>query len=75
MVSRDESRDCLLLAVKSCLDSFILDSEASFHTIANRKVFKNYIAGIFGKVYFADGEALKIVGIGDVKIRVPNTSV
>lgn len=75
MVSDEQSCDCLLLAVRSCLDSWILDSGTSFHTIVNREMFKNYTAGTFHKLYLADGEAQEIVAIGDVNIRVPNGSV
>ena len=36
---------------------------------------ENYIASDFGKVYLADGSALDIVGMGDVRILLPNGSV
>lgn len=35
----------------------------------------NSIGGDFGKVYMADDKPLKIVGKGDVTIRLPNGSV
>jgi hypothetical protein len=62
--------DDLLLFVESPLDSWVLDSGASFYTIPIREVLKNYVAGDFGKVYLADGTALDVVGLGDVRIRV-----
>ena len=34
-----------------------------------------YVAGDFGKVYLADGSALDVVGMRDVKILLPNGSV
>lgn len=52
-----------------------MDSEASFHTIAICEILESYVAGDFGKVDLADGSALDIVGIGDVRIRVHNDSV
>ena len=36
---------------------------------------ENYIASDFGKVFLADGLALDIVGMGDVRILLPNGSV
>lgn len=57
------------------LDSWILDFGVSFYTITNRELFENYVVGNSDKVYLADGEALEIVGKGDVRIRVPNGSV
>ncbi|KAF7151106.1 hypothetical protein RHSIM_Rhsim02G0128800 [Rhododendron simsii] len=57
-----ENRDALLLSVDSLIDFLVLDLGASLHTIAHRKIIENYVAGNFGKVYLADGEALHIMG-------------
>ena len=46
-----------------------------FHTTPHREIIQNYVAGDFGKVYLADGSALDVVGIGDVRILLPNGSV
>ena len=46
-----------------------------FHTIPHREIIQNYIAGDFGKVYLADGSALDVVGMGDVRILLPNRFV
>jgi hypothetical protein len=70
-----EVQDAILLSIDSPLDSWILDSGASFHTTAICEILENYAAGDFGKVYLADGSALDIVGMGDVRIRVHNDSV
>jgi hypothetical protein len=59
-----------LLSVDSPLDSWVLDSRASFHTTPICEVFKNYMVRDFRKVYFADKTALDVVGLGDVSIRV-----
>jgi hypothetical protein len=75
VVVTEEVHDALLLSVDSPLDSWVLDSGASFHTTAIREILENYIVGNFGKVYLADGTALDIVGIGDVRIRVHSDSV
>ena len=52
-----------------------MDSGASFHTTPHREIIQNYVAGNFGKVYLADGSALNVVGMGDVRILLPNRSV
>ncbi|RVW83244.1 Retrovirus-related Pol polyprotein from transposon TNT 1-94 [Vitis vinifera] len=41
---------------------------------ANAVTEENYV-GDFGKVYLADGSALDVVGLGDVRISLPNGSV
>ena len=71
----EEVQDALLLAVDSPLDDWVLDSGASFHTTPHREIIQNYVAGDFGKVYLADGSALDVVGLGDVRISLPNGSV
>ena len=68
----EEVHDALLLAVDSPLDDWVLDSGASFHTTPHREIIQNYVAGDFGKVYLADGSALDVVGLGDVRILLPN---
>ena len=52
-----------------------MDSGVSFHTIPHREIIQNYVAGDFGKVYLADGSALDVVGMGDIRILLPNGSV
>ena len=41
----------------------------------HQKIIYNYVAGDFGKVYLANGIALNVVGMGDVRILLPNGSV
>ena len=41
----------------------------------HREIIQNYVAGDFGKVYLADSSALDVVGMGDVRILLPNGSV
>ena len=62
-------------AVDSPLDDWVLDSGASFHTTPHREIIQNYVAGNFGKVYLADGSNLDVVGMGNVRILLPNGSV
>ena len=71
----EEVQDALLLAVDSPLDDWVLDSGVLFHTTPHREIIQNYVAGDFGKVYSADGSALDVVGMGDVRILLPNGSV
>ena len=56
-------------------DSWILDSGASFHTTSQRDLLENYATVNHRKVYLADGEPLDIIGIEDVKLKMPNGSV
>uniref|UniRef100_A0A2N9IPG8 Integrase catalytic domain-containing protein n=1 Tax=Fagus sylvatica TaxID=28930 RepID=A0A2N9IPG8_FAGSY len=74
-VVTEEVHDALLLSVDSPIESWVLDSGASFHTTAHQEIIQNYVAGDFGKVYLADDEALDVVGMGDVRITLPNGSV
>ncbi|XP_073119889.1 uncharacterized protein [Henckelia pumila] len=48
--------------MESPVDSWVMDSGASFHTTGNRDVFDNYIAGDYGKVFLDDGKPLEIIG-------------
>ena len=41
----------------------------------HQKIIHNYVAGDFDKVYLANGIALDVVGMGDVRILLPNGSV
>ena len=52
-----------------------MDSGDSFHTIPHQEIIQNYVAGDFSKVYLADSTALDVVGMGDVRILLPNGSV
>ncbi|RVW88928.1 Retrovirus-related Pol polyprotein from transposon TNT 1-94 [Vitis vinifera] len=71
----EEVQDALLLVVDSPLDDWVLDSGALFHTTPHREIIQNYVVGDFGKVYLVDGSALDVVGLGDVRISLPNGSV
>ena len=71
----EEVQDALLFVIDSPLDDWVLDSGASFHTTPHREIIQNYVASDFGKVYLANGSALDVVGMGDVRILLPNGSV
>ena len=68
----EEISDALILSVNSPMESWVLDSGASFHSCPSREVMENYISGDFGMVYLADDEPLKIVGKGDVRVKTRN---
>ena len=68
----EEAGDAMILSVNSPIESWILDSGASFHATPCQEIMENYVSGDFGKVYLADDETLKIVGKGDIKLKLPN---
>ena len=57
--------------MNSLVESWILDSGASFHSYPSKELFQNFKSGNFGKVYLADNKALEIEGKGDVCIKDP----
>ena len=75
VVAIEEVHDALLLSVDNPIDSWILDSGASFHTIPIHEILENYMAGNVKRVYLADGTALDVVGTDDVCIRVHSDSL
>ncbi|RVW80914.1 Retrovirus-related Pol polyprotein from transposon TNT 1-94 [Vitis vinifera] len=56
------------------LDDWVLDSRASFHTTPHREIIQNYTVSDFGKMYLVDSSVLNVVGLGDVRILLPNGS-
>ena len=54
--------------MNSPVESWILDSGASFHSSPSKELFQNFKSGNFGKLYLADNKALEIEGKGDVCI-------
>ena len=68
----EEAGDAMILSVNSSIESWILDSGASFHATPCQEIMENYVSGDFGKVHLADDETLKIVGKGDIRLKLPN---
>ena len=68
----EEAGDAMILSVNSPIESWILDSGASFHATPCQEIMENYVSGDFGKVHLADDETLKIVGKGDIILKLPN---
>ena len=53
----------------SPIESWILDSGASFHSSQNKELFRNFKSGSFEKVYLTNNKDLKIEGKRDVCIK------
>ena len=68
----EEAGDAMILSVNSPIESWILDSGESFHATPCQEIMENYVSGDFGKVHLADDETLKIVGKGDITLKLPN---
>ncbi|KAD4585969.1 hypothetical protein E3N88_23570 [Mikania micrantha] len=77
-VTDDESDDALICeeidaanicCVGNSVESWILDSGASFHAVSSPDLIKNLRIGNLGKVRLADDQTLDIAGIGDVDLR------
>jgi len=66
----EEVDDCLICALERKMESWVLDSGASFHATSHMDLFENYIFKIFGKVYLGDDQACDITRKGDVKIQL-----
>ena len=58
--SAEDTGDALIFSVNSPVESWILDSGASFHSSPRKELFQNFKSGNFGKVYLADNKALEI---------------
>ena len=61
-----------MLSVNSPIESWILDSGASFHSTSCKESLQNYVEGNFGMVYLADDEPLNIEGKGEVQLKTVN---
>ena len=64
-----------MLSVNIPIESWILDSGASFHSTSCKESLQNYVAGNFGKVYLADDEPLDIVEKGEVQLKTVNGTI
>ncbi|KAE8692624.1 Retrovirus-related Pol polyprotein from transposon TNT 1-94 [Hibiscus syriacus] len=66
----EETGDAMILSINSLIESWILDSGASFHSTPYQEIMENYVSGDFGKVHLADDETLKIVEKGDIRLKL-----
>ncbi|KAD1170191.1 hypothetical protein E3N88_32267 [Mikania micrantha] len=60
--------DALVCSTESCVDSWVMNSGASFHAMDNGETMLNLKKGDFGKIQFANDELLEVTGIGDQQI-------
>lgn len=56
------------------VDSWVLDSGASFHATSSKKAFTNFKEGVFGKIFLGDNKECEIVGKGDIVLNLKNGS-
>jgi hypothetical protein len=47
-------QDALILSLDNIYESWVVDSEASFHATPYRKHFLDYVQGDFGQVHLGD---------------------
>ncbi|KAK9060088.1 hypothetical protein SSX86_020792 [Deinandra increscens subsp. villosa] len=60
--------EALLLSVESRVDSWVMDSGASFHATHSSDGMRNVKEGDFGKVRLGNGEILDVTGMGDIDL-------
>ena len=65
-------QDALILSLDNVAESWVVDSGASFHATPHRNYFQDYVQGDFGQVYLGDDKPCKIVGKGNVKMKLQN---
>lgn len=63
--------DVLICSVESNVDSWVMDSGASFHATHSREALRNLKEGDFGKVRLANDEVLDVTSIGDLDLKTP----
>ena len=68
----EDVKDALICCVDSPIESWILDSSATFLSTSCRELLHNYVARKYGKVYLADSEPLEIIWKCEVHIRTTN---
>ena len=63
------NNDALICCVECFVESWVMDSGASFHATHYKDLMLNFRTGNFGKVCLADNETLDIAGMGDINLR------
>ncbi|VFQ76130.1 unnamed protein product [Cuscuta campestris] len=64
-----DSDDVLICCVEDTVESWIMDSGASFHAIFSSRKMKNLRQGNFGSVSLANNQTLDITGVGDIDLK------
>ena len=59
----------MVLSYENIIDSWVVDSGASFHATSDKKYFHVYVQGDFGQVRLGDDKPCKIVGMGEVLVK------
>jgi len=62
VASGNVCQDALILSLHNIIESWVLDSGASFHATLHRHYFVDYVQGDFGHVFLGDDEPCSIVG-------------
>lgn len=65
----DVLRYALILSLENIMDSWVVDSGASFHATPDRKHFHDYVQGYFGQVRLGDDKPYKIIGMDTIFIK------
>ncbi|VFQ68935.1 unnamed protein product [Cuscuta campestris] len=63
--------DLFICCAESSVDSWVMDSGASFHATHSGEALQNLVVGDFGKVRLADDGALDVTGMGDIVLKTP----
>ncbi|VFQ59873.1 unnamed protein product [Cuscuta campestris] len=63
--------DLFICCAERNVDSWVMDSGASFHVTHNGEALQNLVVGDFGKVRLADDIALDVMGMGDIVLKTP----
>ncbi|KAI3816312.1 hypothetical protein L1987_16005 [Smallanthus sonchifolius] len=65
----NDDDDALVCSVESSVDSWVMDSGASFHATHSNEALQNLKEGDFGKVKLANDEVLDVTGMGDIVLK------
>ncbi|VFR00607.1 unnamed protein product [Cuscuta campestris] len=67
--SASDEEVLLTCCAESNVDSWVMDSGASFHATHSDEVLQNLVVRDFGKVRLADDRALEVTGMGDMVLK------
>ncbi|VFQ74902.1 unnamed protein product [Cuscuta campestris] len=67
--SASDEEVALTCSEESNVDSWVMDSGASFHATHSNEALQNLVVGDFGKVRLADDSALEVTGMGDMVLK------
>ncbi|VFQ90050.1 unnamed protein product, partial [Cuscuta campestris] len=69
--SASDEEVALTCCEESNVDSWVMDSGASFHATHSGEALQNLVFGDFGKVRLADDRPLEVTGMGDMVLKTP----